>query len=318
MRASIQPPLVLALLAATAHSLPYFPEHEAYNLNQNKTATTPLDYWGEWQNHQFHPSPDNWRMPFYSLFLDRFVNGDPSNDNSNGTVFEVDMFSTQLRVGGDISGLVDTLDYLQGMGIKVRFRSTLDAHHSDGRLAGTLHFRKSLHQPAVVGRLFQSLGPDTPGSPLWHHRRMAPSGCRDPPTGHVRRLGKHHVHHGGPPGLRGLSQYHHSIQLHRAQRDLEIVAAVLGFPSRRRFRQLLVPTILERGWSAHWRRRDVSDDELPDERFRPGWSSSSASLSRHCTEPPLLTHSSTAMSSPLAYTPSGRNSFPSLASSKTA
>lgn len=111
--------LVLSLFASSSLSLPHLPGYEAYNLNQNIAATTPLEYWGEWKDHVFHPSPDNWRMPFYSLFLDRFVNGDPSNDNSNGTAFEVDMLSTQLRAGGDISGLVDTLDYLQGMGIKV-------------------------------------------------------------------------------------------------------------------------------------------------------------------------------------------------------
>lgn len=110
---------LVTLFAASTFALPYIPEYEAYNLNQNKTATSPLEYWGEWPDHRFHPSPENWRMPFYSLFLDRFVNGDPSNDNSNGTAFEVDMLSTQLRVGGDIAGLVDTLDYLQGMGIKV-------------------------------------------------------------------------------------------------------------------------------------------------------------------------------------------------------
>lgn len=110
---------LVTLFAASTFALPYIPEYEAYNLNQNKTAASPLEYWGEWPDHKFHPSPENWRMPFYSLFLDRFVNGDPSNDNSNGTAFEVDMLSTQLRVGGDIAGLVDTLDYLQGMGIKV-------------------------------------------------------------------------------------------------------------------------------------------------------------------------------------------------------
>ncbi|KAK4155658.1 family 5 putative glycoside hydrolase family 13/Glycosyltransferase [Chaetomidium leptoderma] len=115
--------LLVTLFAASTHSLPYLPEYEAYNLNQNKAAKTPLEYWGEWPDHQFHPSPENWRMPFYSLFLDRFVNGEPSNDNSNGTAFEVDMLSTQLRVGGDISGLVDTLDYLQGMGIKALYIS---------------------------------------------------------------------------------------------------------------------------------------------------------------------------------------------------
>ena len=58
-------------------------------------------------------------MPFYSLFLDRFVNGDPSNDNANGTSFEVDILSTQLRAGGDVQGLIDSLDYLEGMDIKV-------------------------------------------------------------------------------------------------------------------------------------------------------------------------------------------------------
>ena len=109
----------LSFFSPSALSLPYLLEYEAYNLNQNKSATSPLEYWGEWPDHTFHPSPDNWRMPFYSLFLDRFVNGDPSNDNANDTAFEVDVLSTQLRAGGDISGLVDTLDYLQGMGIKV-------------------------------------------------------------------------------------------------------------------------------------------------------------------------------------------------------
>ena len=50
--------------------------------------------------------------------LDRFVNGDPTNDNINGTAWEHDLTGTQLRHGGDIQGLVDTLDYLTGMGIK--------------------------------------------------------------------------------------------------------------------------------------------------------------------------------------------------------
>ena len=50
--------------------------------------------------------------------LDRFVNGDPTNDNANGTAWEHDLTGTQLRHGGDIKGLQDTLDYLTGMGIK--------------------------------------------------------------------------------------------------------------------------------------------------------------------------------------------------------
>ncbi|GFZ48862.1 hypothetical protein JCM24511_06611 [Saitozyma sp. JCM 24511] len=111
------------LVARFAQSLPYLDGYQEWNLNQNKTAGTPLDYWGEWDNHTFTPSPSNWRMPFYSLFLDRFVDGDPSNNDINGTLFEVDSFSTQLRAGGDLAGLVDTLDYLQGMGIRALYIS---------------------------------------------------------------------------------------------------------------------------------------------------------------------------------------------------
>lgn len=109
----------LVLLHKLTWGYRYDPKEVDYNLNQNPIATSPLDYSGAWPNHTYYPSPANWRFPIYSLFLDRFVNGDPSNDDVNGTLFEQDILSTQFRHGGDILGLVDTLDYLQGMGIKV-------------------------------------------------------------------------------------------------------------------------------------------------------------------------------------------------------
>lgn len=112
--------ILIALLSRVATSWPYDNSLAHYNLNENKTARTPADYWGTWPNHEYFPSPSNWRVPIYTLFLDRFVNGDPTNDNINGTQFEHDLDSTQMRHGGDLIGLVDTLDYLQGMGIKVR------------------------------------------------------------------------------------------------------------------------------------------------------------------------------------------------------
>jgi alpha-1,3-glucan synthase len=115
--------LSLSLFVSYTFSLPYFAEWEDYNLNQNKNAKTPMEYWGAWEGHSYTESPENWRFPFYTIFLDRFVNGDPLNDNINGTQFEVDPLSNQLRAGGDITGLFDTLDYLQGMGIKVRVRN---------------------------------------------------------------------------------------------------------------------------------------------------------------------------------------------------
>ncbi|KAI3398107.1 hypothetical protein diail_9860 [Diaporthe ilicicola] len=108
----------LLLGASVAQALRYDPAFAEYNLNTNQQAVSPLDYSGDRGGHTYHPSPDNWRFPFYTVMLDKWVNGDPSNDNVNGTLFEQDIWSTQLRHGGDIQGLIDSLDYIQGMGIK--------------------------------------------------------------------------------------------------------------------------------------------------------------------------------------------------------
>ena len=54
------------------------------------------------------------------------MNGDPTNDNINGTLFEHDIQSNQMRNGGDLQGLIDSLDYLAGMGIKVSCSSMHD------------------------------------------------------------------------------------------------------------------------------------------------------------------------------------------------
>ncbi|KAK2048071.1 alpha-1,3-glucan synthase [Colletotrichum somersetense] len=110
--------LLLGFLSRNVNGLKYDENFVDYNLNQNKDATDPIFYDGTWEGHTHTPSPDNWRFPFYTIMLDRFVNGNPDNDNANGTVLEQDITGTQLRWGGDIAGLVDTLDYLQGMGIK--------------------------------------------------------------------------------------------------------------------------------------------------------------------------------------------------------
>ncbi|KAK2600447.1 hypothetical protein N8I77_009977 [Diaporthe amygdali] len=106
------------LAASVAQALRYDPAYAEYNLNTNQQAVSPLDYSGDRDGHTYHPSPDNWRFPFYTVMLDKWVNGDPSNDNANDTLFEQDVWSTQLRHGGDIQGLIDSLDYIQGMGIK--------------------------------------------------------------------------------------------------------------------------------------------------------------------------------------------------------
>ena len=118
--------LLFTLFAPTTlvSGLPFDAAEVDWNLNVNRAAKNPLEYYhAERENFTYAESPDNWRMPFYTLFLDRFVNGDPKNDDINATVYETDMLSTQLRFGGDLEGLMDSLDYIAGMGIKVHSSS---------------------------------------------------------------------------------------------------------------------------------------------------------------------------------------------------
>ncbi|GLA32170.1 hypothetical protein AnigIFM63326_011309 [Aspergillus niger] len=110
--------LILGLLSVTTVGWPYDESLVDYNLNENKTAEGPINYWGEWPDHTYHPSPDNWRFPIYTIFLDRIANGDPANDDINGTTYEHVLDSNQMRHGGDLVGLIDTLDYIRGMGFK--------------------------------------------------------------------------------------------------------------------------------------------------------------------------------------------------------
>lgn len=111
----------LAALTAlpTAWGLKWAAEHVGYNINENQAAINPTDYWGEWHDHQFNPSPKTWRFPFYVLTMDRYVDGDPTNNEANGTVFEHHWMANQFRFGGDPKGLQGDLDYIQGLGIKV-------------------------------------------------------------------------------------------------------------------------------------------------------------------------------------------------------
>ncbi|KAI4117714.1 MAG: hypothetical protein LQ345_002108 [Seirophora villosa] len=114
-------PSILALLAFLPFpvwTLRWAPEFVGYNLNENEEATEPTDYWGEWKNHTYHPSPSNWRFPFYVLTIDRYVDGDPTNNEANGTNFEHNWMTNQFRFGGDVKGLQFDLDYVQGMGIR--------------------------------------------------------------------------------------------------------------------------------------------------------------------------------------------------------
>lgn len=53
--------------------------------------------------------------------LDKFADGDPSNNDYFKLLHENDWRETSLRYGGDLKGLQGHLDYLQGMGIGTIF-----------------------------------------------------------------------------------------------------------------------------------------------------------------------------------------------------
>ncbi|KAG6856082.1 hypothetical protein H0H87_007521 [Tephrocybe sp. NHM501043] len=114
----------LLFFTCAVFASPYREDLVEYNLNVNKHAASPLDYTSSWPGGSHHTSPSNWRaLPVYTLLLDKFANGNPSNDDFFGTIFESDYRETQLRYGGDLKGLVSRLDYLQGMGVRVIFIS---------------------------------------------------------------------------------------------------------------------------------------------------------------------------------------------------
>jgi alpha-1,3-glucan synthase len=114
----------LPLFATFASSSPYRDDLADYNLNVNKNAQAVTDYDSTRPNTTYTPSPKNWRaLPTYTILLDKFADGDPTNNDFFGTQFEYDHRETQLRYGGDLQGLVSRLDYLQGMGIKLIFMS---------------------------------------------------------------------------------------------------------------------------------------------------------------------------------------------------
>jgi glycosidase len=61
------------------------------------------------------PSPD-WRdQVIYFVFTDRFANGDPNNDDQGQGEFDASDF--RRYSGGDLQGVIDRLDYIQGMGV---------------------------------------------------------------------------------------------------------------------------------------------------------------------------------------------------------
>jgi glycosidase len=71
----------------------------------------------------YTPSPADWRdVPIYQIFTDRFFDGNPANNNAEGSYdpgFAGDgtWYSGNVH-GGDFAGVLEKLDYIQGLGFK--------------------------------------------------------------------------------------------------------------------------------------------------------------------------------------------------------
>ncbi|PLW49252.1 hypothetical protein PCASD_02635 [Puccinia coronata f. sp. avenae] len=122
-------PFILASLVLPIWSHPYDPKLADYNININQTAGNRiLSYSSDWPQKsgqgQYTPSPTNWReLPTYTVLLDKFVDGDPTNNDYFNSQWESDFRANQLRHGGDISGFAQdrVLDYIYGMGYRCIF-----------------------------------------------------------------------------------------------------------------------------------------------------------------------------------------------------
>ena len=86
-------PLGLAALALLSRTLamPYNESLTDFNLNTNQAAASVLDYDTTRPNTTYTPSPANWRQyPVYTILLDKFADGEPSNNDYFKTLFEND------------------------------------------------------------------------------------------------------------------------------------------------------------------------------------------------------------------------------------
>merc|ERR1712061_687070 len=93
-------------------------DNERWNVNF-EMKHSPNDYYGEWPGHTYHPSPPDWRaLSIYQLLTDRFVDGEPRNNELHAEGFDVrDM---TYRHGGDFVGLTQKLPYIKGLDAQIQ------------------------------------------------------------------------------------------------------------------------------------------------------------------------------------------------------
>ena len=118
--------LCLFLALPPSQAAPWTADNAAWNVNFN-AAPEPENYYGSWEGHAYFPSPPDWRsLPIYQLLTDRFADGDPTNNVQwPWLLTDFDPRDMTLRHGGDFRGVIDKLDYIQGLGCRAIWISPL-------------------------------------------------------------------------------------------------------------------------------------------------------------------------------------------------
>jgi alpha-amylase len=106
---------ILSLSPAQTDTGEYKIELNAINNNQQIIADA-FFYIDVFDSSSYTVSPNDWREKnIYFLMVDRFNDGDPSNNTANGEY--APSVGDKIH-GGDIRGVIDKLDYIQNLGFK--------------------------------------------------------------------------------------------------------------------------------------------------------------------------------------------------------
>ena len=116
----------LCMLGQPTYAAPRDANNAAWNVNFN-AAENPELFFGSWEGHSYFPSPPDWRaLPIYQLLTDRFSDGDPTNNVQwPWLLADFDPRDMTLRHGGDFRGIMNNLDYIQGLGCRAIWISPL-------------------------------------------------------------------------------------------------------------------------------------------------------------------------------------------------
>lgn len=130
------------LISFTALAAPRTDANAAWNVNINPDGSNPAAYRGEWPNHRYFPSPDDWRnVPVYQFITDRFRDGNPNNNDIKYGGYN--LYDVTTRHGGDFTGVKESLPYIKSLGfdaiwISPIFQNQFNSYHGYAQVDFTL------------------------------------------------------------------------------------------------------------------------------------------------------------------------------------